>query len=180
MKTPDVLCIVPVEEMPKPQDIQNAPLDDPAAIFILAHKMYTLCRKEDGLGLSAVQVGIPWRMFVVIWPWPMEARGFDVFLNCDYEPAGDTLIQSLEGCLSIPKGSSGDRPQFMVDRHERIHLTGQMMIWDKDIEFVPIDKYVREFPAIVFQHEIGHQKGILISSIGKPFHVQKVIPTNGC
>ena len=80
--------------MPKPPDIQDAPLDDLAALFKLAQRMLFLCYKEDGVGLSAVQVGIPWKMFTTFIP-PEQDLG--IFLNCSYEPVGDKRGWSMEG-----------------------------------------------------------------------------------
>ena len=170
MEIPEKLSIVPIEEMPKPQMILDAPTDDTVALFILARKMQALCQEEDGIGLSAVQVGIPWRMFVLNLPQDVL-----VFLNCSYRPVGEDKVQSLEGCSSIPRNGDGERLQFVVDRYAKIEIVGQKLVWDQNIEVVPYpERQFSGFAGVVLQHEIGHQMGELISNIGKPFHIQKV------
>ncbi len=64
-------------------------------IKTLAIEMDHTMKAHRGLGLSAIQIGIPLRMFVV------ENEDFPVFINPTLFPAGDK-IEVAEGCLSMP------------------------------------------------------------------------------
>ena len=167
---PSELSFVLASEMPKPPVIQDAPVNDLAALFKLSQRMWSLCRQEDGVGLSAVQVGIPWRMFITEVP----ERGLEVFLNCHYEPTGDMQGWSMEGCLSLPRDADGQRPTYVVRRHYAVRLVGHRLVWDANLAVEAVDEVVEGFRAVVLQHEIGHQDGVLISDIGRPLSSVRV------
>ena len=57
--------LVELEDLPKLEDIQDVPLDDPMKVYKLCQEMEAICERENGIGLSAVQVGIPWKLFIV-------------------------------------------------------------------------------------------------------------------
>jgi peptide deformylase len=62
MKFNEPLKIVPVVDIPKAKDV---PLESLMDIFRLCTKMEKICDVNDGIGLSAVQVGVPWNLFIV-------------------------------------------------------------------------------------------------------------------
>jgi len=168
--------IIPVNEIPK--DVQDVPLDDPMSVYKTFLRMEHVCSILNGVGLSAVQVGIPWKMFIT--PRPDEGESiqqkFDWYVNCDYEPVDWNFNvaknRSLEGCLSIKK-ENGELRRFFVERYPKVKVKGKKLIADaskpifKDVDFVPES----EIAAVIFQHEIDHQKGILISDIGKEIDI---------
>ena len=59
----DPIALVPVDLIPKAID---TPTDDLMSLFRLVNKMEKLCHDEKGVGLSAVQVGIPWNLFMFL------------------------------------------------------------------------------------------------------------------
>ena len=154
-KKDDVLSLVPAESIPTAGE---APTGDLMLLFRLANKMEKICIDEKGIGLSAVQVGVPWNFFVV------QRRGgvFDHYVNCAYEGLGRT-IKSVEGCLSL-KNADGKCRMFEVERYEKIGVRGKQLVLSgvglslSDIEFT-----MTGVQAVVMQHEIDHAAGILIS-----------------
>jgi len=99
---------------------------------------FALMRAHKGLGLAAPQMGIAERWFVTAWG--------ELFVNPTIEMHG-TLIDSREGCLSIPG------KLFVVMRSTEVRVLGKTYTGEQ---------------AIVLQHESDHLDGILISDIGVP------------
>jgi peptide deformylase len=104
-----------------------------------------------GVGLSAIQVGKPWRIFTTLINGKAQT-----FINPEIISAGKRLTLNclkkkpfLEGCLSIP------RLYGPVFRHQWVKLKWQMANdkWQ-------MDKF-SGFEARVVQHEVDHLNGIL-------------------
>jgi peptide deformylase len=126
----------------------------------VAAAMIEVMRKEDGIGLAAPQVGLPWRMFVVDVP-PNEKRsatadppsatsGPQVYINPVLsKPTGD-LETYEEGCLSLPD-IRGD-----VIRPPTITITYM------DIEGRQVTQTATGLLGRCWQHETDHLDGVLI------------------
>ncbi len=124
-----------------------------------------LCRREKGAGLSAFQAGLPYPVFVVRF-----GDGFRYFADCAYRPAGPERDKSLEACLSVRRADGGLR-FFEVERFRSVVVSGRELTADpeialEDVEFEPEGNH-----QSVFQHEIDHSSGLLISSIGKELEI---------
>jgi peptide deformylase len=159
------LSIVPVDKIPKGEEV---PLDDLLDIFRHAVFMQNLCLQLDGIGLSAVQVGIPWNLFVV-----NDEKEGGIFLNCSYEGIGEKDQDSIEGCLSL-KSPSGKLRRFSVKRYKTVRVRGKKLLVQRgDPQFVlqEIDKEYDGLFSVVFQHEIDHANQILISDFGTEIHI---------
>jgi len=161
--------IVPVELIPKKDSIENAPENDLVGVFKICQQLEQICTLENGIGLSAVQVGLPWRLFAV----RNEDGLYDFYLNCEYKPAsGAEKVVTHEGCLSL-RADDGSLRRFRVERWDRIILSGKRLITEgklalNDLVDVEIGDTLY---AVVFQHEIDHQEGILISDLGEEMHI---------
>lgn len=150
--------IVPVEEIPLAHE---TPIENLMGVYSICQRLEILCKKENGVGISAVQAGIDWNLFLA-----KTQSGFDYFVNCDYTPASEEKISSLEGCLSL-RDSQNNLRNFEVPRYKSILLTGSMLVkLGNDLILSPLKAVFTGFQAIVYQHEIDHSKGILISDIG--------------
>lgn len=157
------LQIVPAEKIPEAQD---APLDDLMFLFRIFARLEKLCSDENGIGLSAVQVGLPYKMFVV-----QRGRHFEYYVNCDYEGSGEKQV-SIEGCLSIRK-EDGEIRRFEVMRYPTVKIKGKQLILADapSLKLKSVDKEESGLYAVVMQHEIDHSKQILISDIGKEIFI---------
>ena len=170
-----------------PNKLENTPTDL-MELFRTAQQMEFLCSKENGIGLSAVQVGIPWRLFVVNESFPPYDKlehditssigtvSYNYYVDCEYEGQGQKQ-DSIEGCLSL-RDLDGALQTFRVQRYSTIRVTGKWMYDDGEkLILKDIDKMLTiadKIYTVVFQHEIDHQNGILISDIGEPVHIRSV------
>lgn len=107
---------------------------------------------RPGMGLSAVQLGILERFFVIVYEY--EKGKFDdyIFINPKIisESSEMIYVDGGEGCLSINRDIEG-----IVPRHARITVEYY------NIEGEKKTMRLREELAIVFQHEYDHLDGIL-------------------
>lgn len=160
--------IVPLTSIPLGQEVK---IDDLNFLLQTFSELEKVCKEENGLGLSAVQIGIPLNLFVVKFDYNSKLGPFGkfgYFLNCRYEPIDESLVKSVEGCLSI-RDSDGKLKFFELDRYKTIRLTGKRFFVKKTIFTDDLDVVLDyNTEGVVFQHEIDHQDGILISDRGTP------------
>ncbi len=162
MKIPNELKIVPPTSIPKGKE---CPTDDLPELYKLGLSMQIICDKEKGIGLSAVQVGLPYNFFVL-----NQNNNYRFLLNCTYTPLTQDKERYVEGCLSL-RTPEGKLRFFEVERFKNIIVKGKELVTEpnlqiKDFEITPTDFY-----KIVYQHEIDHAFEILISQIGKEVHL---------
>ena len=132
-------------------------------IYKVFLQMCKLCSEAGGIGLAAIQVGLPWRFFVV----QSQDGTFQGYINCEYTPVGEDKELSVEGCLSIKK--DGELRFFEVQRFVSVHVIGELLT--EDLEKAPLDRVLIGLYSTVCQHEIDHSLKILISDIGQEIHV---------
>jgi len=157
--------IVQVEDIPELLDIKKVLVDDKQEQMLayrICKQMEAVCDENNGIGLNAVQVGIPWRLFII------KTNGkFEHFLNCTYEPVGEDKVTSIEGCLSL-KDDSGEFRKFEMTRSLIVKVTGKKLVAESGLTVEDFSAYIHaEDQGVVFQHEIEHSEGILISDKGK-------------
>lgn len=151
--------IVPIDQIPLREDVVPIPADL-SALAQVCEQMQELCKKEVGVGLSAFQVGLPWRFFVM-----KAGMEFLNLVDCEYEGLTDEKITSTEGCLSL-RSPEGKLKQYDVERFKEVRVFGKQLFLDS-VELKDFDVEYSDFQGIVVQHEIDHQFGILISDIGE-------------
>ena len=163
MKSKNSLSIVPVANIPQAADV---PVDDLLSLFKIITQMEQLCTDQDGIGLSAVQVGIPWKLFIV-----QRGEGYEYYINCEYEGIGEKY-KSIEGCLSL-QDKFGNLRRFEVERYSSVRINGQQLIISDSLSLVleDVNKIEYGLYAVVFQHELDHQNDVLISQIGKEIKI---------
>lgn len=109
---------------------------------------------RPGMGLAAIQLGIPKRYFVVVHE--VDEGIFDnyVIINPKVVSTSQEIIYvgEGEGCLSVNREVCG-----IVPRYARVTLEGY------DEEGRKIRVRGREELAIAFQHEMDHLNGILFT-----------------
>ena len=130
------------------------------ALQQLVDDMIETMRASDGIGLAAIQVGVPERVIVVEVPEEGEEgeeeseehprpRKLYVIVNPKLARRSREMEEGIEGCLSVP-GLVGE-----VERHRAVTVKG----WDTQGQDVRIR--ADGLLARVFQHEIDHCDGIL-------------------
>lgn len=155
------LKLVPVEEIPLGKDFIG---DDFLSLYKLAVYMENLCFKNEGIGLSATQIGVPLNFFIILKP-----EGNEYYVNSIYEGIGEK-IKSIEGCLSL-KDKNGNLRRFEVERYQKIRFKSKKLCFVDQLYLEDVDKEVEGLFSIVFQHEIDHSHQILISDIGKEIRI---------
>ena len=164
--------IVEIDTIPEAHDVS---IDNPMAVLRICQEMEEFCEQQEGIGLSAVQVGIPQKLFVMksggCCPDLYGDNTYTYFVNCDYEATDENCIVTLEGCLSV-RSKDGQLRVFQVKRHKNIRLFGYRLDINKNVCFTPVDLMVDfEKQCVVLQHEIDHQKCKLISDHGKEIFI---------
>jgi peptide deformylase len=117
--------------------------------------------EANGIGLAAIQVGVPERVIVVQLPPEPEPEAEDgqsadsgelhVIVNPELARKSREMEDGIEGCLSVP-GWVGE-----VERHSSVTVKGL----DRQGKRVRIK--AEGLLARVFQHEIDHCDGILFT-----------------
>jgi peptide deformylase len=128
----------------------------------LLTRMRRIMRKANGIGLSANQIGLDFKMFVAEVPDAQGGTKFYAVFNPKIEKIGQESAVYEEGCLSVP-GKWGD-----VERTATITVAG----FDKNGKPAKIKAW--GLLARVFQHEVDHLNGKLF--IDKAKHVHEVTP----
>lgn len=114
----------------------------------LLRNMRRIMREANGIGLSANQIGLPYRMFIAEVPGKDGVKFYGIF-NPEIEKVEKEKVVMEEGCLSVP-GIYGD-----VERPARLTLRGQ------DRRGKPLRIKAWGLLARVFQHEVDHLDGKL-------------------
>ena len=115
--------------------------------------MFATMHKYGGLGLSANQVGKPYRMFVMGGQLQIEAGKIYACFNPKIIKVSEEKVRFKEGCLTFP---------FLfldIERPRRI-----------EVEFSDenLDKKQYQMDGIMarcFQHELDHMSGIVFTSL---------------
>lgn len=146
------MSLLPIVKLPDPILRQtSAPVervDD--ALRRLIGDMFETMYKAPGVGLAAIQVGVPLRLLVLDVADKEQAPEPIAMLNPEILVLGDTLRLHEEGCLSIP------------DTHVEIERPGSLKV-----RFLDRDGQLQEITAegllaTAIQHEIDHLNGKLI------------------
>jgi len=115
----------------------------------LIKEMRKTMKEKEGVGLSANQVGLNFKMFIAEIPDKNGKKKFYVIFNPELEKESEEKEIGIEGCLSVPD-MIGE-----VKRTKKITVAG----YDKNGKKIKVKAF--GFLARVFQHEIDHLNGIL-------------------
>jgi len=109
----------------------------------LIDDMFATLSSVEGIGLAAIQIGVPLRLAVIKVEEPL------VIINPTVEILDKTLAPYEEGCLSLP----GIRTE--ITRSPYVHLKA----FNRDGKAFELK--AEGLLAICIQHEIDHMDGIL-------------------
>lgn len=123
--------------------------------FIISEKMKFVvwsmvktCLAADGLGLHAAQIGVFKSLFII----RKDPESFQAYFNGSFVEEDDSvLVESKEGCLSIPGKT------FTVPRHSKI--LAQWLEFNDDLDLMLKEKLLEGLDAVVWQHEYDHGIG---------------------
>ena len=115
----------------------------------LADDMFETMYAAPGIGLAAIQIGIPTRLVVMDLSKKDEAQAPQVFINPEITWRSEETGTHEEGCLSIPDYyEEVERPQRVKVNY--LDLDGKRHEIEADGLF-----------ATCLQHEIDHTNGVL-------------------
>ncbi len=150
------MAILRILETPDPvlrqKSIPVEGVDD--ELRVLIKDMFETMYDAPGIGLAAVQVGVPKRLLVMDLHEPEEEDGEPVkqprvFINPEILQTSDHEVPYNEGCLSVPdQYAEIMRPDRVrarwMDEHGQTH--------EEDLDGLL---------AVCLQHEIDHLEGVL-------------------
>jgi peptide deformylase len=150
------MAIRQIVEVPDPRLRQiSSPVEEVTSeVRELVADMFETMYAAPGIGLAAIQVGIPKRILVIDLQEPEEEDGEPVkdprvFINPEILEASNQDVPYTEGCLSVPD-------QFAeVDRPDRIRAR-----WT-DLDGKVQEQVIEGLLATCLQHEMDHLNGIL-------------------
>jgi len=120
----------------------------------LVADMFETMYAAPGIGLAAVQVGVPIRLLVIDLQEPKEEGGEPVrdpkvFINPEILWHSDSEVPYTEGCLSVPEQYAE------VMRPDRIRARWQ------DESGKTYEEEIEGLLAVCLQHEMDHLNGVL-------------------
>jgi peptide deformylase len=150
------MAILPIVEVPDPRLRQiSSPVDKvDDAVRALVKDMFETMYAAPGIGLAAIQVGVPKRILVIDLQEPEEEDGEPVrdprvFINPEIVEHSDRDVPYTEGCLSVPDQYAE------VDRPDRIRAR-----W-LDLDGKVREEEIEGLLATCLQHEMDHLNGVL-------------------
>jgi peptide deformylase len=150
------MAIRPIIEAPDPLLRQvSTPVEAiTPEIQTLIDDMFETMYAAPGIGLAAIQVGVPKRILVIDLQDPAEEGGEPVrnplvFINPEILRTSETERPYNEGCLSVPdQYAEVDRPDSVrarwLDRDGNVH-----------------EEEIEGMLATCLQHEMDHLEGVL-------------------
>ena len=151
MRYGEAMTIKPLIILPDPLlRQQSKPIEQvDAEITRLADDMLDTMYDAPGIGLAAIQIGVPRRMLVIDISREDEDRRPVVFINPEILKVSDDVSAYEEGCLSIP--------DYYAEVERPASLTVGYIDRDGKKQTVEADGLL----ATCLQHEMDHLNGVL-------------------
>ncbi len=151
------MAVLPILTVPDPRLKQVsepiAAVDDD--IRALMDDMLDTMYDALGVGLAAIQIGVPKRVVVMDLTWGKQEDGSEgvrkplYFANPEILWASDDIVPYEEGCLSVPEIYDA------VDRPAKVRIR----YLNRDN--VSVEEEVDGLLAVCIQHELDHLNGIV-------------------
>jgi len=145
------------KEVEFPLTKKDKELIDTMIEYLHNSQIEELAEKYDlrpGMGMSAIQLGIAKRYFVVVDE--VSEGEFETYILINPKMISNSMeqiyVESGEGCLSVNRPVEG-----IVPRYARVTFEAY------DLEGRKIHVRAREELAVCFQHELDHLNGILFT-----------------
>ena len=152
------MTIRPIVEVPDPRLREiSKPVDAvDAEVRALVADMFETMYDAPGIGLAAIQVGVPQRILVIDLQEPeSEEEGAKVirdprvFINPEIVEPDVARNTYNEGCLSVP------------DHYAEVERPASCRARWLDLDGVAHDERIEGMLATVLQHEMDHLEGVL-------------------
>src|SRR3954447_23379937 len=120
-----------------------------AEVRTLVDDMFETMYKAPGVGLAAIQVGVPRRIVTVDTAKKDEPKQPQAFINPEIVWRSEEKSTYEEGCLSIP------------EYYEEVERPTQVRFRYTDLDGKTVEVEAEGLVATVIQHEIDHLDGVL-------------------
>jgi peptide deformylase len=118
-------------------------------IRALVADMFETMYEAPGIGLAAIQVGVPSRVVVMDLSKRETEAEPKVFINPEITWSSEEKSPYEEGCLSIP------------DIHEDVERPARVKVKYLDLDGKPHEEDAEGLFATCIQHEVDHLNGVL-------------------
>ena len=116
----------------------------------LVEDMFDTMYEAPGIGLAAIQIGVPKRVVTMdLARKEEEGRKPQVFINPEILDSASQMSVYEEGCLSIP------------DIHEDVERPAKVRVRYRDLQWRVREVEADGLLATCLQHEIDHLNGVL-------------------
>jgi peptide deformylase len=119
------------------------------AVRALVNDMFETMYEAPGIGLAAIQIGVPQRVVTMDLAKKDEPKASQVFINPELVWASDEKAKHEEGCLSIP------------EYYEEVERPARVKIRYLDRDGKSQEVEAEGILATCLQHEIDHLNGVL-------------------
>src|SRR3954467_10870214 len=120
-----------------------------AGVRALVDDMFETMYKAPGVGLAAIQIGVPRRIVTVDIAKKDEPKNPQVFINPEIVWSSEEKNTYEEGCLSIP------------EYYEEVERPTEVKVRFMDLHGKTHEVAASGLLATVLQHEIDHINGVL-------------------
>jgi len=146
------MAILPILIAPDPRLKQKSTpvevFDD--ALSRLIDDMFETMYDAPGIGLAAIQVGVPKRLLVIDLSREGEEKAPQVFINPEITWKSDEEVSTYEeGCLSVP------------EQYADVQRPARVRVAYLDREGKPHEDEMEGLMATCIQHEMDHLEGVL-------------------
>lgn len=150
------MAILRIYETPEPilREISSPVEKVDDELRALIADMFETMYDAPGIGLAAVQVGLPKRLLVMDLQEPEEEGGEPVrdprvFINPEILEASDHEVPYTEGCLSVP------------DQYAEVMRPDRIRARWLDEQGESHEQWLDGLLAVCLQHEMDHLEGVL-------------------
>jgi peptide deformylase len=150
------MALLPIIETPDPRlRTVSTPVETvDAALQTLIDDMFETMYAAPGIGLAAIQVGVPKRLLVIDLQEEQDEEGKPirdprVFINPEILETSEDLQVYQEGCLSVP------------DQYADVERPATVRARWQDREGRTYEEQIDGLLAVCLQHEMDHLEGVL-------------------
>jgi peptide deformylase len=115
----------------------------------LVEDMFETMYEAPGIGLAAIQIGVPRRIVTMDLAKKDDAKEPRVFINPEIVSSSEEQSAYEEGCLSIP------------DYYEEVERPATVKVKYRDLDWKEHEIEADGLLATCLQHEIDHLNGVL-------------------
>ena len=136
------------------------------SVRVLMDDMLETMYAAPGIGLAAIQIGVPKRVIVMDLARESEEPQPRYFVNPEIVDANDELLPYEEGCLSVP------------DIYDEVERPSRVRVRYLNYQGELVEEVAEGLYAVCIQHELDHLNGVLfidhLSRLKRQRAIQKV------